>query len=259
MDPYRVYQNAGFSVMYAIFDTLITVSPSGSLGPGLADSWTSPDDKTLELKLHPGVKFQDGEPFDAAAVRFSLYRIADLDPATSQPYPVGDSHRLNSAFASNFASLASVEVVDPLTVRIHLSQPDSGLLGNLGTLQMVPPQYFAQVGNAGFALKPIGTGPFKFVEWVKDDHITLAANPDYWNSPRGKPLRGPGDLPADPRRCDPDQRAGHGRDPDHGGPAARPGRPGEGRRRPGRLPVRCPLAGDLADDRQGRQPGQESG
>jgi peptide/nickel transport system substrate-binding protein len=188
MDPYRVYQNAGFSVMYAIFDTLVTVSASGSLGPGLADSWTSPDDKTLELKLHPGVKFQDGEPFDAAAVRFSLYRIADLDPATSQPYPVGDSHRLNSAFASNFASLASVEVVGPLTVRIHLSQPDSGLLGNLGTLQMVPPQYFAQVGNAGFALKPIGTGPFKFVEWVKDDHITLAANPDYWNSPRGKPL-----------------------------------------------------------------------
>lgn len=188
MDPYRVYQNSGFSVMYAIFDTLITIAPDGSLGPGLADSWTSPDAKTLELKLHPGVKFQDGEPFDAAAVKFSLYRIADIDPATSTPYPVGDSRRLNSAFASNFASLASVEIVDPLTVRLHLGQPDSGLLGNLGTLQMVPPQYFAQVGNAGFALKPVGTGPFKFVEWVKDDHITLEANPDYWNSPRGKPL-----------------------------------------------------------------------
>ncbi len=188
MDPYRVYQNSGFSVMYAIFDTLITIAPDGGLGPGLADSWSSPDSKTLELKLHPGVTFQDGEPFDSAAVRFSLYRIADLDPATSTPYPLGDSRRLNSAFASNFASLASVEVVDPLTVKIHLSQPDSGLLGNLGTLQMVPPQYFAQVGNAGFALKPIGTGPFKFVEWVKDDHITLEANPDYWNSPRGKPL-----------------------------------------------------------------------
>ena len=188
MDPYRVYQNAGFSIMYAIFDTLVTIAPDGSLGPGLANSWTSPDAKTLELKLHPGVKFQDGEPFDAAAVKFSLYRIADIDPATSSPYPVGDSRRLNSAFASNFASLASVEIVDPLTVRLHLSQPDSGLLGNLGTLQMVPPQYFAQVGNAGFALKPVGTGPFKFVEWVKDDHITLEANPDYWNSPRGKPL-----------------------------------------------------------------------
>ncbi len=91
MDPYRVYQNAGFSVMYAIFDTLVTIAPDGSLGPGLANSWTSPDAKTLELKLHPGVKFQDGEPFDAAAVRFSLYRIADIDPATSTPYPVGDS------------------------------------------------------------------------------------------------------------------------------------------------------------------------
>jgi peptide/nickel transport system substrate-binding protein len=188
MDPYRVYQNAGFSVMYAIFDTLVTIASDGSLGPGLADSWTAPDDKTLELKLHPGVKFQDGEPFDAAAVRFSLDRIADIDPATNKPYPVGDSRRLNSAFASNFGPLASVEIVDPATVRIHLSQPDSGLLGNLGTLQMVPPRYYAQVGDAGFALRPIGTGPFKFVEWVKDDHITLAANPDYWNSPRGKPL-----------------------------------------------------------------------
>ena len=188
MDPYRVYQNAGFSVMYAIFDTLVTIAPNGSLGPGLADSWSSPDSETLELKLHPGVSFHDGEPFDAAAVRFSLDRIADIDPATNKPYPVGDSRRLNSAFASNFGSLVSVEVVDPLTVKLHLSAPDSGLLGNLGTLQMVPPQYFAQVGNAGFALKPIGTGPFKFVEWVKDDHITLAANPDYWNSPRGKPL-----------------------------------------------------------------------
>jgi peptide/nickel transport system substrate-binding protein len=188
MDPYRVYQNAGFSVMYAIFDTLVTIAPDGSLGPGLADSWTSPDDKTLELKLHPGVKFQDGEAFDADAVRFSLDRIADIDPATNKPYPVGDSRRLNSAFASNFASLDSVEVVDPLTVKLHLNAPDSGVLGNLGTLQMLPPQYYAQVGDAGFALKPIGTGPFKFVEWVKDDHITLEANPDYWNSPRGKPL-----------------------------------------------------------------------
>jgi peptide/nickel transport system substrate-binding protein len=188
MDPYRVYQNAGFSVMYAIFDTLVTIAPDGALGPGLADSWTSPDDRTLELKLHPGVTFQDGEPFDATAVRFSLYRVADIDPTTSKPYPVGDSRRLNSAFASNFGSLGSVEVVDPLTVKLHLNQPDSGLLGNLGTLQMVPPQYYAQVGDAGFALKPIGTGPFKFVEWVKDDHITLEANPDYWNSPRGKAL-----------------------------------------------------------------------
>ena len=188
MDPYRVYQNAGFSVMYAIFDTLVTIAPDGALGPGLADSWTSPDDRTLELKLHPGVTFQDGEPFDATAVRFSLYRVADIDPTTSKPYPVGDSRRLNSAFASNFGSLGSVEVVDPLTVKLHLNQPDSGLLGNLGTLQRVPPQYYAQVGDAGFALKPIGTGPFKFVEWVKDDHITLEANPDYWNSPRGKAL-----------------------------------------------------------------------
>jgi peptide/nickel transport system substrate-binding protein len=188
MDPYRVYQNAGFSVMYAVFDTLVTIAPDGALGPGLADSWSSPDDRTLELKLHPGVTFQDGEPFDATAVRFSLYRVADIDPTTSKPYPVGDSRRLNSAFASNFGSLASVEVVDSLTVKVHLNAPDSGLLGNLGTLQIVPPQYYAQVGDAGFALRPIGTGPFKFVEWVKDDHITLEANPDYWNSPRGKAL-----------------------------------------------------------------------
>ena len=188
MDPYRVYQNSGFSIMYAIFDTLVTIAPDGTLGPGLADSWTAPDSQTLVLKLHPGVKFHDGEPFDAAAVRFSLYRVADIDPATNKPYPVGDGRRLNSAFASNFGSLDHVDVIDSLTVGIHLNRPDSGLLGNLGTLAMLPPQYYAQVGAAGFALKPIGTGPFKFVELVKDDHVTLAANPDYWNSPRGKAL-----------------------------------------------------------------------
>jgi peptide/nickel transport system substrate-binding protein len=188
MDPDRVYQNAGFSIMYAIFDTLVTIAPDGKLSPGLADAWTSPDASTLELKLHAGVKFHNGEPFDATAVRFSLYRIADIDPATNKPYPVGDSHRLNSAFASNYGSLDRVEVVDPLTVKLHLNRPDSGLLGNLGTLQMVPPQYYTQVGNAGFALKPVGTGPFRFVEWVKDDHVTLVANPNYWNSPRGKAL-----------------------------------------------------------------------
>lgn len=188
LDPALVYQSAGMSVMFALFDTILTIAPDGSLGPGLATSWTIVDPKTIELKLRSGVTFQGGsEAFDAEAVRFSIYRIMDRDPATGAPI-TDDTKKLNSQWSRDFASVDKIDVVDPTTVRILLTAADATIPNALGRTFVVPPKYVAQVGNNGFAQKPVGTGPFAFVERVKDDHTTVLKNASYWDSPRGKPL-----------------------------------------------------------------------
>jgi peptide/nickel transport system substrate-binding protein len=176
MDPYLVQQVAGESVMKAIFDYLIDRDFDGNLVPGLAESWKVIDDKTIEFKLRAGVSFHNGEPFDAQAVKFSVERM--LNP------------ELKSAYRGNFKAIKQVNVVDMLTVQLILDKTDAALLDNLSAqLAIVPPRYLKEVGDAEFARKPIGTGPFKFVEWIKDDHITLDANANYWNgSFKGKPL-----------------------------------------------------------------------
>jgi peptide/nickel transport system substrate-binding protein len=176
MDPYFVNQVAGESVMKMIFDHLIERDFDGKLVPGLAESWKVVDDKTLEFKLRTGVSFQNGEPFDADAVKFSVERMLNAD--------------LKSAFRGNFKSIKEVKIVDPHTVQLSLNTTDAAILDNLSAqLALLPSKYTKQVGDAEFARKPIGTGPFKFVEWVKDDHVTLEANTSYWNgSFKGKPL-----------------------------------------------------------------------
>ena len=176
LDPYLDYQNSGISVVNAIFDTLVGITRDGSIGTGgLAESWSFATDTSLVLKLRPGVTFQDGSPFSADDVKFSIDRVK--------------SDALASQLASNYGSVSSVTVVDPLTVRLDLSRPDASLIASLGTLPIVSKAYHDKVGDAGFATHPMGTGPFSFVEWVKDDHLTLTANPAYWpGSWKGWPL-----------------------------------------------------------------------
>ncbi|HET9521776.1 MAG TPA: ABC transporter substrate-binding protein, partial [Candidatus Limnocylindrales bacterium] len=187
LDPALTYQAAGQTVAFSMFDTLLTVEPDGSLGPGLADSWSIVTPTTIELKLHPGVTFHNDEPLDANAVRFSLYRLLDRDPASGEPI-TDDTKKLNSQWIRDYGSIDSVEVVDPLTVRILLKNPDAALVNALGRTFIVPPAYVASAGNNGFAQAPVGTGPFVFGEWVKDDHTTVTKNAAYWDSPRGAPL-----------------------------------------------------------------------
>ncbi|HET9435415.1 MAG TPA: ABC transporter substrate-binding protein [Candidatus Limnocylindrales bacterium] len=187
LDPALTYQAAGQTVAFSMFDTLLTVEPDGSLGPGLADSWSIVTPTTIELKLHPGVTFHNDEPLDANAVRFSLYRLLDRDPASGEPI-TDDTKKLNSQWIRDYGSIDSVEVVDPLTVRILLKNPDAALVNALGRTFIVPPAYVASAGNNGFAQAPVGSGPFVFGEWVKDDHTTVTKNAAYWDSPRGAPL-----------------------------------------------------------------------
>jgi peptide/nickel transport system substrate-binding protein len=155
-----------------VFDTLILRDRDMKLVPGLALEWKPIDETTWELKLRPGVKFHDGEAFDAAAVKFTFDRV--LDPAAKSPT------------ISYVRTIAGVDVIDPLTVRIRTNGPDPLLPTRLSRYPayIVPPAYVQKVGAAEFARKPVGTGPYRLTEFVPDDHVTMVANPDYW---RGKP------------------------------------------------------------------------
>jgi peptide/nickel transport system substrate-binding protein len=178
LDPALVSQVSGFSIMGSIFDNLVERDYSGALVPMLAESWSFPDPNTIEFKLRQGVSFHNGEPFDAAAVKFSIDRL--LDPELKSPLAGG----WPKAFQS-------VEVVDDSTVRFHLSQPDATIFDALAlSASIVPPKYYSDNSEDFLAQHPVGTGPFTFVEAVRDDHTTLARNPNYWgvDTYKGTPL-----------------------------------------------------------------------
>jgi peptide/nickel transport system substrate-binding protein len=136
--------------------------------PRLATEMKQLDSTTLQIKLRPGIQFTNGEPFDADSVKFSLEVMAK-----------------SVAYAYMCTPIASFDVVDKLTLNVKLKYPT--LLHKMaityGSFQY-PPKYFTQVGEVEFGKKPIGTGPYKFVEWVKDSQVTLEANANYW---RGAP------------------------------------------------------------------------
>src|SRR6185503_8018498 len=121
-------------------------------------------------KLRRGVVFHNGEPFNAEAVRFTFERV--LDPNQKSP---------NRA---NVGEVARVEVVDDHTVNLVLRRPYAPLLNRLIDFPILPPEYTAEKGNPGMALRPVGTGPYRFVSLVKDDHLIVEAFDRHW---RGVP------------------------------------------------------------------------
>jgi peptide/nickel transport system substrate-binding protein len=180
LDPALVAQASGFSVVSSIFDNLVERDYDGALVPMLAESWSFPDATTIEFKLRQGVTFHNGEPFNASSVKFSIDRL--LDPATASPLAGGWPK-----------SWQGVEIVDDSTVRFHFSAPEATIFDTLAvSAAMLPPTYYSQNSEDVLATHPIGTGPFKFVESVRDDHTTLTANPSYWGTDtyKGAPLVG---------------------------------------------------------------------
>ena len=168
LDPTSAAAGAIDSVLYSnVFEGLTRFVADGSVVPGLAASWEISDDGlTYVFTLHDGVTFHDGTTMDAEDVKFSLDRILAEDSANAQK--------------ALYAAITAVEVLDPLTVRLTLSEPNGNMLFNLAWGDAV---IVAQESIDTIKQQPIGTGAFRFVEWVQSDRIELARNDAYWGTP----------------------------------------------------------------------------
>jgi peptide/nickel transport system substrate-binding protein len=168
LDPTLARSMAGRFVFASLCDKLVDINEKLEIVPQLATSYQwSPDNKVLTLKLRPGVTFQDGEKFDAVAVKFNLERDKNL-PGSSRKGELGP--------------LESVQVVDPLTVKLVLSSPFAPLLSILADRagMMVSPKA-AKAHPTDFGSNPVCSGPFKFKERVAQDHIVLERYDGYWD------------------------------------------------------------------------------
>jgi peptide/nickel transport system substrate-binding protein len=171
LDPHNHYETPAFNVLLNIYETLLVRDDDMKLTPLLATSWKLINDTTWEFTLRKGVKFHNGEDFNAMAAKFSLERMNDPKNKLKQTTLQGIMER--------------VEIIDDYTIRILTKNPYPYLDAQLSHIgAMIPPKYFQEKGLSYFIANPIGTGPYKYVRWVKDDQLSLTANDKYW---RGAP------------------------------------------------------------------------
>jgi len=170
LDPQMTVVRNAQPVYSAIFDPLTTVNNAGELQPALALSWSTVSDTTWEFKLREGVAFQNGEPFNADSVKYSIERV--IAPETASP------------LAGRIGVVTGVDVVDDFTVHVHTSSPYPLLPRALSVIYIVPPTYLAEVGPEQFAAEPIGTGPYTLVESRRNVSTVLESWDGSW---RGVP------------------------------------------------------------------------
>jgi peptide/nickel transport system substrate-binding protein len=170
MDPTQHTVKPTGSILFQIYDPLVIQSPDGEMLPGLAETWEQVEPTIWVFHLREGVSFTNGEPMNAEAVAYSINRA--VDPATESPY------------LSRVKGIKEANIIDDYTVEVVTHDPDPMLLRRLVQMSfpmlIVPPKYVSENGDRVPEDAPIGTGPYKFVEWVKDDHLTMEANEDYW-------------------------------------------------------------------------------
>lgn len=158
-------------VSFNLFDNLVVRYPDGQLYPMLATKWEAVDETTWEFTLRDDVTFHNGDPLTSEDVKFTIERTYDPEAET--------------LVANVFTSIDRIETPDEYTVRFITKEPDPLLDARLAIYggQIMPKKYFEEVGPDGFNAQPVGTGPVRFVEWVKDERVTLEKNPDYWDDP----------------------------------------------------------------------------
>jgi peptide/nickel transport system substrate-binding protein len=184
LDPELVMNNESGFPMSLLYDRLVGYKPGTTevTNSGLAESWEiSPDGLTYTFHLRKGVKFTDGTAFNAQAAAADFARVVD----SNHKYYFKKLEAVNSFATDTFSDVAKVEAVDENTLKFTLKAPYAPFLTDLGMVWsgVMNPKVTEQYGFES-GQHPVGTGPFKLVEWVKNDHITLEANKDYW---KGRP------------------------------------------------------------------------
>jgi len=168
LDPHRSGLAVTVRAIRTIYDNLVVQLPDGSIKPWLAKEWSvSEDGKSYTFKLREDVKFHDGTPFNAEAVKFNLDRV--IDPTTK----AANSLALIRPYSSS-------EVIDEYTIKVNLEQPSQAFLGNLSQalLGIVSPTAAKKYGDQ-LGKNPVGTGPYTFVKWDENADIVVAKNKDY--------------------------------------------------------------------------------
>jgi len=177
LDPARHNSIPDINYAHQVFDQLYLRDAQGVYRPRLALSHEIINDTTWEFKLRQGVKFHNGTVMTAKDVKFSIDRMTD--PQTK------------AFFAPFLVTIGEVKVVNDSTIRIITKGPDPILLNRLGAgmLFILPSDYFNEKGAENFFKHPLGTGPFKFVSWTRNDRMVFEANEEYWDgAPRVKRL-----------------------------------------------------------------------
>jgi glutathione transport system substrate-binding protein len=170
LDPEDSNDNLSLGVEREIYDGLLGFDPDMKAIPQLATSWeASADAKVFTFHLRPGVKFQDGSPLDAEAVKLNFDRARDA------------THKLKKY--NLYEMIESVEAVNPTTVRFTLKQPFGAMLFNFAhpSSRVISPATIKQ-GEEAVARHPVGSGPFRFVSWTPGQQIVLERNPNFWQS-----------------------------------------------------------------------------
>ncbi|MDC7125192.1 MAG: ABC transporter substrate-binding protein [Spirochaetales bacterium] len=169
LDPIVDRSVPSYSLTINIFDSLLEKTQDGRNVPALAESYDQESDTSWLFHLRKGVKFHNGEDFNATAVKYSIEKI--LDPASK------------STRARDLNWIDKVEIVDNYTIRITAKRPFPLAAHYFTELQIVPPVYREKVGAQQFKLKPIGTGAYQLVSWDMGNRITLKRNDNYWKTP----------------------------------------------------------------------------
>ncbi len=169
LDPNERFEFVSDTIAMNVFEPLVRYDRQMAFTAGLATSWEIQEGAVWRFRLREGVKFQDGSPFSAADVAFSIARV--------KARPDRDIHRYVSA-------ISEVRVVDPFTIDVRSERP-AGLLSVLSFIYILPKATVERLGDEAFFQAPSGTGPYRIAEWRKGQSLRLEANDGYWG---GRPV-----------------------------------------------------------------------
>lgn len=181
LDPIQVTDGESFKVTQQIYDTVVMYKPGTTeVIPGLAEEWDVSDDgKTWTFYLREGVKFHDGNPVNAEAIKWNFERWGNTD----HPYHIGGDFTYYGYMFQDYPGvIKEIKALDEYTVQFNLTEPQAPFLANLAMVSfgIASPEAVKEHGEDYFK-NPVGSGPFKFVEWRQGDRVVLEANEDYWD------------------------------------------------------------------------------